>query len=147
MQIHLIMLSEGGSTYVALEARETSQCFKCTYNDEVIQLRKGDEYKFSAGRGFCTAIMYGRDFSELVNVFRNAVVISNLPVIDESEPQATDGIGSRNSETEASGSPEVAESDTVVDTETDATKGIEAAEDYPDSADMPVVGNEQDVVV
>ena len=144
MQIHLIMLSEEGSTYVALEAKETSQCFKCTYNGEVIQLRKGDEYKFSAGRGFCTAIMYGRDFSELVNVFRNAVVISNLPVTDESDPQATDGIGSRNSETEVSGSPEVAESDTVVDTETDATKGIEAAEDYPDSADMPVVGNEQD---
>ena len=144
MQIHLIMLSEEGSTYVALEAKETSQCFKCTYNGEVIQLRKGDEYKFSAGRGFCTAIMYGRDFSELVNVFRNAVVISNLPVTDESDPQATDGIGSRNSETEVSGSPEVAESDTVVDTETDATKDIEAAEDYPDSADMPVVGNEQD---
>lgn len=144
MQIHLIMLSEGGSTYVALEARETSQCFKCTYNDEVIQLRKVDEYKFSAGRGFCTVIMYGRDFTELVNRFRNAVVISNLPVPDDSGTQAADGIEPHSSETEASVSPEAAESDSVVDTEIDATTGIEAAENNPNSADMPVVGNEQD---
>lgn len=144
MQIHLIMLSEEGSTYVALEAKETSQCFKCTYNGEVIQLRKVDEYKFSAGRGFCTAIMYGRDLTELLNGFRNAVVISNLTVAENSEPQAADDVEPHSPETEASVSPEVAESDSVVNTEIDAAKGIEAAEDDPDSADMPVEGSAQD---
>ncbi len=144
MQIHLIMLSEEGSTYVALEAKETSQCFKCTYNGEVIQLRKDDEYKFSAGRGFCTAIMYGRDLTELINGFRNAVVISNLTVAENSEPQAADDVEPHSPETEASVSPEVAESDSVVNTEIDAAKGIEAAEDDPDSADMPVEGSAQD---
>lgn len=136
MQIHLIMLSEEGSTYVALEARETSQCFKCTYNGEVIQLRKADEYKFSAGRGFCTAIMYGRDFTELVNGFRKAVVISNLPVTDISDPQAADGTESHVPETEASASPEEVE----INTGAEVTEVVNESDDKgthtPDMLEM-----------
>ena len=87
MQIHLIMLSEEGSTYVTLEAKETTQCYKCACNGETIQLKKADEYKFIAGRGLCVAIMYGRDPQELFSKFQNAVTIINQPA-DVDSPAA-----------------------------------------------------------